>query len=80
LPEGISETVSWRLDVTELSLIFALSWSAYVRLLSVKDGHASVGSASLGSEQFISSNRSTIMVQNSLRTLLIVFNVVYVCV
>ncbi|GAB7525724.1 PDDEXK nuclease domain-containing protein [Paraburkholderia sp. 2C] len=37
---AISETVSRKLDLAELAQVFTLPWSAYVRLLSVKDGHA----------------------------------------
>ncbi|ERW24579.1 TPA: DUF1016 family protein [Pseudomonas aeruginosa] len=39
-PTEKSQTVSRRFDLTELAQAFALPWSAYVRLLSVKDGHA----------------------------------------
>lgn len=35
-----SETPSRNLDMSELAQIFRLPWSAYVRLLSVKDDHA----------------------------------------
>lgn len=37
---AISETVSRKLGLTELAQVFTLPWSAYVRLLSVKDVHA----------------------------------------
>jgi len=37
---AISETVSRKLDLSELSQAFTLPWSAYVRLLSVRDQHA----------------------------------------
>ncbi|MFM0718894.1 PDDEXK nuclease domain-containing protein [Paraburkholderia strydomiana] len=40
LPAGKSETVSRKLGLSELALVFTLPWSAYVRLLSVKDDHA----------------------------------------
>ena len=36
----ISETPSRKFDLSELSQIFTLPWSAYVRLLSVEDNHA----------------------------------------
>ncbi|EGD04902.1 hypothetical protein B1M_09112 [Burkholderia sp. TJI49] len=36
----ISQTVSGKLTLAELAQIFTLPWSAYVRLLSVKDDHA----------------------------------------
>lgn len=36
----ISETVSRKLALSELAQVFKLPWSAYVRLLSVKDDHA----------------------------------------
>jgi len=36
----ISQTVSGKLSLTELSQAFTLPWSAYVRLLSVADAHA----------------------------------------
>jgi len=36
----ISQTVSGKLGPSELARVFALPWSAYVRLLSVKDDHA----------------------------------------
>jgi hypothetical protein len=40
-PDGvISETVSGKLMLAELAQAFPLPWSAYVRLLSVKDDHA----------------------------------------
>src|SRR5690606_6464356 len=35
-----SQTVSGKFDLPELALVFTLPWSAYVRLLSVKDDHA----------------------------------------
>ncbi|MCA8336228.1 MULTISPECIES: PDDEXK nuclease domain-containing protein [Burkholderiaceae] len=35
-----SEAVSRKLGLAELAQVFTLPWSAYVRLLSVKDGHA----------------------------------------
>ncbi|MGA8515102.1 MAG: PDDEXK nuclease domain-containing protein [Burkholderiaceae bacterium] len=37
---AISETVSAQLTLTQLTQAFTLPWSAYVRLLSVKDDHA----------------------------------------
>ena len=37
---GKSQTVSGKLGLSELALVFTLPWSAYVRLLSVKDDHA----------------------------------------
>ena len=37
---GISQTVSRKLSLAELSQAFTLPWSAYVRLLSVADIHA----------------------------------------
>ncbi|WP_241130628.1 PDDEXK nuclease domain-containing protein [Achromobacter xylosoxidans] len=40
LPAGNSETVSRKFDLSELAQVFTLPWSAYVRLLSVKDDHA----------------------------------------
>jgi predicted nuclease of restriction endonuclease-like (RecB) superfamily len=40
LPDEISETVSRKFTLTELAQVFPLPWSAYVRLLSVKDAHA----------------------------------------
>jgi len=36
-----SQTLSGNLSLTELAQVFTLPWSAYVRLLSVKDDHAS---------------------------------------
>ena len=39
-PMQISETVSRKLGLAELSSAFPLPWSAYVRLLSVKSDHA----------------------------------------
>ncbi|ROT44235.1 YhcG family protein [Pusillimonas sp. NJUB218] len=39
-PAKKSETVSRKFDLSELSQVFPLPWSAYVRLLSVKDDHA----------------------------------------
>ena len=39
-PDEISETVSRKFTLTELAQVFALPWSAYVRLLSVKDENA----------------------------------------
>ncbi|AVO48826.1 MULTISPECIES: YhcG family protein [Melaminivora] len=36
----ISQTVSGKLSLAELAQVFTLPWSAYVRLLSVKDEHA----------------------------------------
>lgn len=39
LPEK-SQTVSGKLSLPELAQVFVLPWSAYVRLLMVKDGHA----------------------------------------
>ena len=35
-----SETVSRKFDLSKLAQVFTLPWSAYVRLLSVKDDHA----------------------------------------
>ena len=35
-----SQTVSGNFSLPELAQVFSLPWSAYVRLLSVKDGHA----------------------------------------
>lgn len=40
LPAGKSEAVSRKLNLSELAQAFTLPWSAYVRLLSVKDDHA----------------------------------------
>lgn len=40
LGANISETVSGKLTLTQLTQAFTLPWSAYVRLLSVKDDHA----------------------------------------
>src|SRR5690606_37006469 len=40
LPAEKSQTVSRKLDLSELAQAFPLPWSAYVRLLSVKDEHA----------------------------------------
>lgn len=40
LPVEKSQTVSRKFDLSELAQAFALPWSAYVRLLSVKDDHA----------------------------------------
>jgi predicted nuclease of restriction endonuclease-like (RecB) superfamily len=37
---AISETASGKLTLTQLTQAFTLPWSAYVRLLSVKDDHA----------------------------------------
>lgn len=37
---GISQTPSGKLSLSELAQVFTLPWSAYVRLLSVKDDHA----------------------------------------
>ncbi len=39
-PSAISQTVSGKLGLAELAQAFTLPWSAYVRLLSVKDEHA----------------------------------------
>lgn len=36
---AISQTVSGKFDLSELAQVFALPWSAYVRLLTVKDEH-----------------------------------------
>lgn len=36
----ISQTVSGKLDLSELAQVFALPWSAYARLLTIKDDHA----------------------------------------
>lgn len=38
--EAMSETLSRKFDLSELTQVFILPWSAYVRLLSVKDDHA----------------------------------------
>ena len=35
-----SETMSRKFDLSKLAQVFTLPWSAYVRLLSVKDDHA----------------------------------------
>ncbi|ART52766.1 hypothetical protein CBP34_15335 [Acidovorax carolinensis] len=48
LPAGyprsaISQTVSGKLGLAELAKIFTLPWSAYVLLLSVKDGRVTSG-------------------------------------
>src|SRR3546814_1976285 len=40
LPIENSEAVSRKFDLSELAQAFTLPWSAYVRLLSVKDEHA----------------------------------------
>ena len=40
LPIENSETVSRKFGLSELAQVFTLPWSAYVRLLSVKDDHA----------------------------------------
>ena len=40
LPAEISETVSRQFTLDELAQVFPLPWSAYVRLLAVKDDHA----------------------------------------
>ncbi|HGN2711680.1 YhcG family protein [Pseudomonas aeruginosa] len=40
LPAEKSQTVSRKFDLSELAQAFTLPWSAYVRLLSVKDDHA----------------------------------------
>ena len=40
LGNRISETVSAELTLAQLAQVFTLPWSAYVRLLSVKDDHA----------------------------------------
>lgn len=40
LPAEKSQTVSRKFDLSELAQAFPLPWSAYVRLLSVKDDHA----------------------------------------
>ena len=37
---AISETLSRKFDLSEFPQVFTLPWSAYVRLLSVKDDHA----------------------------------------
>ncbi len=37
---AISQTASGKLGLSELALVFTLPWSAYVRLLSVKEDHA----------------------------------------
>jgi len=37
---AISQTLSGKLGLAELAQVFTLPWSAYVRLLSVKDDHA----------------------------------------
>lgn len=39
-PTEKSQTVSRKFDLSELAQVFTLPWSAYVRLLSVKDDHA----------------------------------------
>lgn len=39
-PAEKSQTVSRKFDLSELAQVFTLPWSAYVRLLSVKDDHA----------------------------------------
>ncbi|MBI7801093.1 DUF1016 family protein [Pseudomonas aeruginosa] len=39
-PTGKSEAVSRKLGLAELTQVFTLPWSAYVRLLSLKDEHA----------------------------------------
>lgn len=39
-PPSISETPSRKFDLTERGRFFPLPWSAYARLMSVKDGHA----------------------------------------
>ncbi|HCK5591096.1 PDDEXK nuclease domain-containing protein [Pseudomonas mosselii] len=39
-PTEKSQTVSRRFDLTELAQVFTLPWSAYVRLLSIKDHYA----------------------------------------
>ncbi|MEN1457334.1 DUF1016 N-terminal domain-containing protein, partial [Pseudomonas aeruginosa] len=39
LPAEISETVSRKFALAELAQVFPLPWSAYVRLLAVKDDH-----------------------------------------
>jgi predicted nuclease of restriction endonuclease-like (RecB) superfamily len=39
-PDEKSQTVSGKLTLGELAQVFTLPWSAYVRLLSVKDEHA----------------------------------------
>ncbi|WP_447918188.1 PDDEXK nuclease domain-containing protein [Achromobacter aegrifaciens] len=36
----ISQTLSGKLSLSDLAQVFTLTWSAYVRLLSVKDDHA----------------------------------------
>lgn len=40
LPVEKSQTVPRKFDLSELAQVFTLPWSAYVRLLSVKDDHA----------------------------------------
>ncbi|AOV02317.1 MULTISPECIES: PDDEXK nuclease domain-containing protein [Pseudomonadota] len=40
LPDEKSQTVSGKLSLAELAQVFTLPWSAYVRLLVVKDDHA----------------------------------------
>jgi predicted nuclease of restriction endonuclease-like (RecB) superfamily len=40
LPDETSQTVSGKLSLAELAQVFTLPWSAYVRLLVVKDDHA----------------------------------------
>jgi hypothetical protein len=40
LPDEKSQTVSGKFDLAELAQVFTLPWSAYVRLLVVKDTHA----------------------------------------
>lgn len=39
-PTEKSQTVSRKFDLSDLAQVFTLPWSAYVRLLSVKDDHA----------------------------------------
>jgi hypothetical protein len=40
LLSGKSQTASRKFNLSELAQVFTLAWSAYVRLLSVKDAHA----------------------------------------
>jgi len=40
VPIEKSETASWAFSIAELSEVFSLPWSGYVRLLVIKDDHA----------------------------------------
>ncbi len=42
-PSAIPQTVSGKLGLAELAKVFTLPWSAYVLLLSVKDGRVTGG-------------------------------------